>query len=90
VKLIIQSIVGGVSVMAVLALILTTVGGGLAFVLLLWPIFIFRPYFPPPPDSLMPGIPSGTGLIVSLLFATFVYSLLIYLGLRLAKGRRLP
>jgi hypothetical protein len=81
-KRILQSMAGGVLVMMILAMSLALSNSVALFLLFLWPIFIFWPLFPATEsDPLFPGIPSGVGILVSLIFATLVYSILIYMVL---------
>jgi hypothetical protein len=80
---------GGVLIMVILAMSLALSNTVPVFLLFLWPIFIFRPLFPPTEfDPLFPDIPSGVGVLVSLVFAMLVYSLLIYMVLWWRGKRR--
>ena len=90
-KRMVQSLAGGALVVLVLFITLALSGESLFALLLFWPIFIFRPLFPPAgSDPLFPFIPRGTGLLVSLIFATLVYSFLVYVVLYWSgRGKRL-
>lgn len=81
---------GGVLVIVILALTLALSNETVFALLLFWPIIIFRPLFPPTETApLFPGIPNGVGVLVSLIFATLVYSLVIYVALW-CRGIRRP
>lgn len=89
---ILQSIVGGIFIMATAAFC-WLIGGGRFFVwVCAWPVLILRPFFPEAaPDQIFPPLGGLAGIFMTLIFATLTYALLIYLILwRHARSKPLP
>jgi hypothetical protein len=86
-KPIIQSIVGGMFVMA-LSAILWLLGAKSFFMwVMAWPALILRPFFrAPSPDQVFPVLGGYAGIFTTLIVATLVYSMLIHLAMRLCRA----
>ena len=82
VKLILQSLAGGLFIMATSA-IFWLFGVKRFFIwVMAWPALLLRPFFSEPaPDQIFPLIGSWAGIFTALAFAMLVYSLLVYLVL---------
>jgi hypothetical protein len=91
-KLIIESIIGGILVMASSAVLWLCEAKSFFIWVLAWTALILRPLFPPPsPDQVFPVLGGLAGISSTLITATLTYTALIYLALRLSRApRRLP
>lgn len=82
-----QSLFGGVLVMAVSFMGMVLGGGRFFLWVMAWPALLLKFVFSPPaPDQIFPALGSLAGIISSLLLATLTYSLLIFLLVRCCSG----